>query len=106
VVARLLVDTGASNTLIDVGLLNQLGLQPTGQVDVSTPSTDGQPVAMLQYDVGLLLPHSANSRFFPTIAVTGANFQAHGIHGLLGRDVLAHCLVVYDGPANLYALAF
>ena len=30
-----------------------------------------------------------------------ANFRA-----LLGRDLLAHCLFVYDGPANRFSLAF
>lgn len=35
-----------------------------------------------------------------------SHLLAQGIHGLLGRDVLAECHFTYDGDAGLYTIGF
>ena len=111
--ARLLVDTGASNTNICVSVIGRLGITATGQVPVNTPSTDGVPVFMDQYDVNLYFifagtagPTSGGSHTIPTIPITCANFQNTGIQGLLGRDILSKTSLVYLGDINVCSLNF
>ena len=92
--------------MIDESVVKALNLPPTGQIDILTPSTGATPEKRYQYDVALLLHHSDNSRFFPTHPVLASDFSTQNIQGLLGRDVLNHCLLVYDGSAKTFSLAF
>jgi hypothetical protein len=103
--ARFLIDTGASVTGIDIALVQQLGLTPTGSMQIHTPSTGGTPQSMPQYDVGISIPHVALTRYFHALAVTASNLRVQGIDGLVGRDVLAECLFIYAGPDNAYILS-
>jgi len=107
---RLLVDTGASHTCIDPSVLQSLGLTPTGIATVNTPTTGTQPQNQDQYDISLLIPGSHPTHFplvVPNIPVICAQFlQAQGFHGLLGRDVLSRCILIYNGPASMFTVAY
>ena len=103
---RGLIDTGASGTCVDPVCLASLGLGPTGQVQIHTPSTGSTPQLRNQYDVSIILIHPnlvLQIHEQPAIAST---LQTQGIQALIGRDVLARCLFVYDGAMNLFMLAF
>jgi hypothetical protein len=108
---RALVDTGASGTCVDPSVLvGSLGLSPTGSASVNTPTTGTQPLAADQYDVSILIP-GATATHAPlhvlTIPVIAAELlQAQGFHALIGRDVLAECLLFYNGPTNQFTLAY
>lgn len=106
VVVSMLIDTGASCTAIDERALAPLGLTPTGSTQVSTPTTGTAPEARLTYDVGVMLYHTDNSRLFNSVPVIATDFGAQGIDGLFGRDLLASCLLVYDGATGNFSLAF
>jgi hypothetical protein len=106
VVMHFLVDSGASHTVVDAQAIAPLGITPTGITYIHTPSTGDTPVAVQQYDVSLFLHHPDNSKMIPNLAVTASDFSKQNIQGLLGRDVLEHCLLVYDGRAGSFALAF
>jgi hypothetical protein len=105
---RALVDTGASCTCIDPSVLVALSLTPTGSVNISTPSTGSAPHSADQYDVGFAIPNGGGLPFFlrtmPVIASELLNPQ--GFHALLGRDVLQHCVFVYNGDMGFFTLAF
>ena len=101
-----LVDTGASSSVIDQSIIQPLGLSPSGSRSCHTPSTGTTPMNLPEYDLGLMLVHDDSHKVFPSIAITASDFSQQNIHGLLGRDVLAQCLLVYDGRANSFALAF
>lgn len=104
--ARLLVDTGASGTCLDCSVIQKLGLIPTGQAQVHTPSTGGTAGhAMNQYDVALFILAHGIRKSFLTLPVMEADFSAQNIDGLFGRDVLAQCLLVYSGPDNAFMLS-
>ena len=92
--------------MIDNSIVQALQLTPTGQCDVHTPSTGKTAAKVFQYDVGLLLYHTVNTRFFNTLPVMASDFSQQSIQGLLGRDVLNQCLLVYDGSAATFSLAF
>lgn len=109
VVARLVVDTGASLTAVDATILTQLGLTPSGQVDIHTPSTQGVAHKANQYDISLTLFGATNAALVYTVAalpVIDGNFKAQGIDGLLGRDVLMHGRMSYLGDGGWYGISF
>jgi hypothetical protein len=42
---------------------------------------------------------------FRAKALHGVHYQKQGIHGLIGRDVLQHMLLVYNGYSGDFTLA-
>ncbi|MBL8230603.1 MAG: aspartyl protease family protein [Bryobacterales bacterium] len=103
---RALVDTGASGTCIDAGVMRSLQLSPTGAIPIHTPSTGGQPHQANTFDINLTLCHPQLTMTKQNIPVTEAHLAVQGIHGLIGRDVLRSCLFVYDGQGGVFALSF
>jgi hypothetical protein len=107
IVARLLIDTGASGTSIDISIPPALGLTPSGLTSVHTPSTGNTPVLKNQFDVRLTIPHPGINRNFLAIPVIESDLlTSQGIHGLLGRDILSFCVLIYNGDTGLYTLSF
>lgn len=100
VAARLQIDTGASATAIDEGLLARIGAEP---IDIAACATAAQRSVRLQvYRVRRSLGPgvSIDSR------VLGVRVANQGIDGLLGRDLLSHCVMVYDGPRKHCTVSF
>ena len=103
---RALIDTGASGTCIDPTIIQQLGMPPSGSTLIHTPSTSGAPHPCNQYDVSLIFVHPKITFTFHALPVVETSLASQGIQGLLGRDVLAECLFIYDGASGNYTLAF
>jgi hypothetical protein len=103
---RLLIDTGASGTCIEAGLLKPLGLVPKGQVPVQTPSTVLSPMMCDLFEVSVTLVHPLLPFSIETVSIVECPPIGSGIQGLLGRDLLAHCLFVYNGETGTFSLAF
>ena len=106
-IARALIDTYASSTCIDPGVLKPLGLTATGIIPIHTPSTSGNPYQCEQFDVALGIVHPTKEpMFLPTIPVIAAALAAQGIQALIGRDVLSSCLLIFDGVHGMFTFAF
>ena len=105
---ELLIDTGASSCLLDQTAIAPLGLVPTGVTTVHTPSTDAAaPHFCNQYDVSLILPAPEGPPLvLEALPILEGAFRHQGIDGLLGRDVLGLCTLVYNAPAGGYTLAY
>ncbi len=107
---RALVDTGASGTCIDPSVLQALGLTPTGSTVVNTPTTGQQPQTVDTYDVSLYVPGSTSTHLpfvLNTLEVMHAELLAQqGFHALIGRDVLAECVLIYNGAVGTFTLAY
>ena len=103
---RGLIDTGASLTAIDPGVLQALSLTPTGTVGVVTPTTGTTPQQLNQYDVQIIILHPALTYSFHVLPVIESVLGCQGFDVLIGRDMLAECLFVYDGRSGLFTLAF
>lgn len=106
--AEMLIDTGASHTSIDSTIVTALGLTPTGTMQMLTPSTGATPVTVPTYDVGLVVLGGVGGgqHVIPVHSVSGCDFSAQGIGGLLGRDFLANARLIYSGADNLTLLSF
>jgi predicted aspartyl protease len=100
VTAKGMIDTGATGSVIQPAIAQQLGLQPVGVVSISTPSSDNVPC--LQYIVRLIFP---NNVIVESLAIE-APLRGQNIQCLIGRDVLAHGVFVYTGYINQFTLSF
>jgi predicted aspartyl protease len=98
--AKGLIDTGATGSVIQPGIVRQLGLEPIGVVNISTPSSESVPC--YQYSVRLIFP---NNVLVEAIAIE-APLKGQQIGCLVGRDVLAHGVFVYTGYINQFTLSF
>lgn len=107
---RALIDTGASCTSVDPTVLDQLQLTPTGSVQVLTPSTGHNPHITDQYDLAIVIPGASKSDaplHFPIVPVIASELlQSQGFHALIGRDILWHCVLIYNGKGPYFSLAY
>lgn len=98
-----LIDTGASMTTLEESALQSLGLQPMNQVTVMTPS--GQ-ATQLAYPAELIFSGSQLPKQVFAAAIGSPHLAAQGIIALVGRDVLCRAILVYNGLAGMFTLAF
>lgn len=108
VVTKGLVDTGASCTNIDPNIVAALALEPVGEVSMITPSTGATPITVNQYDIGVTIYASLEQvpMRIPVLPVAQAPLQNQGFEVLIGRDILAQCVLVYNGAMSQYTLSF
>lgn len=109
VTGNFLVDTGASCTCVDPQFVASLQLIATGNVPMQTPSTAGVPVYCNQYDVSAFLPDSGSGGggfYIGALPVIETSFAGQGIEGLIGRDIIDRCTMVYNGSAGMFTLAY
>ncbi len=99
-----LIDTGASHSSIQQGLLAPLGLNPVGLVPVLTPTTQ-TPHMATQFAIRLMFPQHGGGVYDPLV-IMEMPLQGQNIQFLLGRDVLTLGVLVYNGPRSSFTLAF
>lgn len=110
--ATFLIDTGASGTCVDQSVMQNLGLSPINYISIQTPSTNGSPIQCPVYDVQVIFQpsiHQSKPYQVPhirAVSVIETHLKSQGIDGLIGRDILEYCLLVYNGHTNSYTLAW
>jgi predicted aspartyl protease len=87
----LLIDTGADATLLPHAALAALGLQPIPNVTYELVAFDGSKSVASVADLDLIF---LNRRFHGRYLLTEAD------NGVLGRDVLNHLTLLFEGPRN------
>jgi hypothetical protein len=96
------VDTGASGSCVQQGILAPLGLQPVGVSLVNTPTSQNVPCPM--YAVRILFP--AHQGFLDDVTILEAPLAGQNINFLIGRNILARALLIYNGPHGSFTLSF
>jgi hypothetical protein len=106
---RALIDTGASCTCVDPEPLRKLELPATGNVPVHTPSSGADMHFADAFDVSMWVPAATAEHpalLIPALPVLSSDLSVQGIHAIIGRDVLSHCLLVYNGSDETFTVAF
>jgi hypothetical protein len=96
-----MVDTGASKTCVDGNVIASMAVPPLNQIQIHTPAG---LTSQYLYPARLVFPGTP----LPSIdfsSVVGSQLSAQGIVALIGRDVLQHFLLVYNGPAGMFSLS-
>ncbi len=96
-----LIDTGASTTAVSRKVVDRLKLVPRGTAKVYTSNKNSE--IRNEFDVALEFDVDA---YIPILRVLEANLQDHSIDCLIGRDVLQHGMLIYDGPKKQITLSF
>ena len=95
-----LVDTGASITAVDEEVVASLGIQPIGQMKLSTAS---QSRSAWLYAARLTCTAAAVP-VLEALDIVGCTLQPQGFIALLGRNFLRKVVLVYDGPRGFFKL--
>ena len=69
-------------------------------------TTGAAPRVANQYDVSIIIPLPKTPFSDQCISVLDAELASFGFKVLIGRDILRHGLLVYDGYTGLYTLSF
>lgn len=97
--AHALVDTGATLSMIDEALAQDLGLIPIDKVPISGVSGIEEHIC---YMAAILIPSLGISQFGKFTAAK----LTHSIHNvLLGRDFLSKTIMIYDGVRGQVTIA-
>ncbi|SRR6266498_285452 len=96
-----LVDTGATSCCIEESIVQQLGLQVVGQTNVC--GVGGLKLQNI-YLAEMAFPGSPIPQM--PLRLVGVQMPGTGIVSLIGRDILRHCVLVYNGPMGSYSISF
>ena len=96
-----MIDTGASGTVVSQGIAAKLGINPIGTILINTPSSTN--VCCNQFDIQIVF---TNNIIIPSIIITEAPLQGQHIQCLIGRDILQHGVLIYNGYDNSFILSF
>jgi len=102
-----LIDTGASISCIHEPILEQLSITPIDSIPLVTPAGDGRAFV---YPTRVSFP-ALNVQGYSINRVVGTQTDWTTASGkrvimLLGRDLLAQFLMVYNGKFNQFTLAY
>lgn len=100
VVIQAMVDTGATGTVIRKDIPEKLGIYPVGQQEIATATQER--IRSETYMVRLVLPN----RVVVEVKAIAAEMPGQPIQCLIGRDVLAHGVLIYIGYVNSFTLSF
>lgn len=95
-----LIDTGATHSVVRAGTAVHLGLHPS---DVTLVHTASQADLLYpRYPIRLVFENNVS---FET-TVLEAPPENKYIECLIGRNILEHAILVYNGPGHLFSLSF
>ena len=100
-----LIDTGAGRTCIDVSVVEQLNLNPISAVQVITASglaLQGTYAAKIRLPV---MKMDIDFSSVLSVNLAGQKIQGMPVIVLIGRDLLANCVFIYNGQVGNFILA-
>jgi hypothetical protein len=106
--AKLVIDTGSNQTIVDRNIVAQVPALPTRAVLVDAHQSRQ---SMTRHDVAIYLPKASGGcqlwlQVLPVLAGEMLAHKERGLDGVLGRDVLDGCLFTYNGPEQTFTLSF
>ena len=107
--ASALLDSGAEISCLDVSLVRAIGLPVAGVTLANVPAL-GPPSGTFYRDIHLTVVHPLgnpqDNLVEPNLTTLEVNLGLLGYQMLIGRDMLARCRFLYNGPCGRFRLAY
>ena len=104
-----LIDPGAEVSCVDPSAIRPIGPPAKTVIPTNAPSVSGLSFSV-QRSVALTIldPQQAprNNIFFPDATLTELSLNTVSLQALIGRELLAHGVFVFDGPAGQFTLTY
>lgn len=111
-----LLDTGAERTCVDPSVVARLGLPQRTSGFTAAPGVGVGPAIFggssftFSYEAGLVILHPVtkppSNLIVHELEVDSLPLAAFGIEAVIGRDVLASCVLVYNGSTGSATFAY
>ena len=101
-----LLDTGASTTALDRFVVAGLQLDFRNVISIHTPSTGAAYESRNTFDASVVLGEMQPVALVKTVEVIESDFAIQGFYGLIGRDILRHCIFTFDGPSGRFTIQY
>jgi hypothetical protein len=102
---RALIDTGSDLSVVHPQVLQQLGLLATGSVRVRRPGSGGGFRLAALFETELSIGGVSLGAVWISTRVVGVAPSTPTVLALIGRDVLEHCTLFYNGPRGELTLS-
>ncbi len=102
---RALIDTGSDLSVVHPQVLQQLGVQATGSVRVRRPGAGGGFRLAAMFDIELSIGGVSPGTLWISTPGVGVVPSTPTVLALIGRDVLEHCTLFYNGPRGELTLS-
>jgi hypothetical protein len=96
-----LIDTGARDSILSIGLVRRLGLVPHGTGVLRSADNTNHNARLFSVVIGF-----GPWAVFEVASAGELNIGEQGYDVLIGRDILAHGVLVYMGTMNQFTLTF
>jgi predicted aspartyl protease len=103
---RALIDTGSDLSVVHPQVLQQLGVQATGSVRIRRPGGGNGFRLATTFDIQLSIGGVHPATRWISRQVVGVAPSTPTILALIGRDVLEHCTLFYNGPRSELTLSY
>jgi hypothetical protein len=115
IIVTAIIDTGAERTCIDPMVARNANLTVYGFGLSAAPGTTAKPLpqlggatanAVYQSTLTIIHPQKHSDLVLPELTVGSLPLASFGIEAVIGRDVLASCVLVYNGTTGSATLAY
>ncbi len=103
---RALIDTGSDLSVVHPQVLQQLGVQATGSIRIRRPGTVGGFRPASVSEVQLSMGGLGRGTQWISARVVAVAPSTPSVFALIGRDVLEHCTLFYNGPQSELTISF
>ena len=100
-----LIDTGSDLSVVHPQVLQQLGLLATGSVRVRRPGSGAGFRLTALFETELSIGGVSLGTVWISTRVVGVAPSTPTVLALIGRDVLEHCTLFYNGPRGELTLS-
>ena len=94
-----MIDTGAPGTLVEPDVFRPLNMEPFSFARLQTASTV-QPLIRGQYRARIVLAQDIAFE----VDVVGGSLIGQDVQCLIGRGILQHVVLTYDGPRSRFSV--
>lgn len=94
-----LVDTGASHSMVDSSIPQSLGINTVGEATLTSATHRDVPTQM--FDLTFVIM----ADFVKEVRCLESDFTGRPFNAIIGRDILASCVLIYTGWTNTFTLS-